>query len=414
MHKNIVFFFLVIQHVFAMFGATILVPVLTHLPVSISLLCAGVGTLIFHGVTKGRVPSFLGSSFAFISPMLVVLETQGVAHLKGGIIVTGLIYLLFAWLAKIVGAKRIREWFPPIIVGSLLISIGLKLIPTALKMCGYDPYVLDYPRVMLASITISIMVILSVAQHSFFRLMPILFAILGGYAVALFFGMVDLVPIANAHWFGLDSVASRQIFTLPKFSLNTILLLAPISLVVMIEHIDDIKHSSAVTGQNFLINPGLHRTFLGDGLATVFAGVMGGPGNVTYSENTSVMAVTKVYDPAVLRGAAVVAILLAFCGKLVAIIQTMPVAVTGAVSLVLLGMIVVVGLRVLLEARVNLRDFKNMIIPALIIIFGTFVSEVNIFGSIKMSGSFLATAVGIFLNKILKSDQQRIDGHAMP
>lgn len=400
MKKSLAEWFLVIQHVMAMFGSTVLVPILIGIPVSLALLSAGMGTLIFHVVTKGKVPSFLGSSFAFVSPMLLVLETHSVAYLKGGIIITGVLYLFYALLAKVLGEKRISSWFPPIVVGSLIISIGLKLVPTALAMCGYTPEGLDYHNLFLAVVTISILATFSVAQNSFFRLVPILFAILGAYVVAMALGMVNFAPVLQAQWFGLDAKALAVLAETPKFSMNTVLILAPISLVVLAEHIDDVKYSSAVTGNNFLVDPGLHRTLMGDGLASILAGLLGGPGNVTYSENTSVLSITKVYNPAILRRAAVVAIILAFMGKFVAILQSLPEAITGAVSLVLISLIVVVGLCVLMESKVDLRNIRNMLIPALVIVVGAFVSDVEITEKLVIPGSFLAMVIGIILNQV--------------
>lgn len=405
--KKATFFILVIQHVFAMFGATVLVPILVGIPVSLALLSAGLGTLAFHALTKGKIPSFLGSSLVFVSPILLVLETHSLGYLKGGIICTGLLYLFYALLAKILGVKRIHSWFPPIVVGPLLISIGLKLVPTALKMCGYIPGAMNYQSLFLATVTIIILVMLSMVQHSFFRMMPILFAIFGAYLIALFLGLVDLNIVQQAQWFGLGKEAMNLLLTPPKFSWNTIFLLAPLSLVILTEHIDDIEHSGAVTGNNFMVDPGLHRTLLGDGVATIMAGFLGGPGNVTYSENTSVLAVTKNYDPSILRGAAIVAICMAFLGKLVAIIQSLPAAITGAVSLILLGLIVVVGLNVLVETKLDLHTFRNMTIPALVIVIGTFISEVKITSSVVIPGSFLAMFVGVAMNQIFLYEDKK-------
>ncbi len=390
-----------VQHVFAMFGATVLVPLVVGLPTSLALLSAGVGTLLFHSVTKGIVPCFLGSSFAFIPVFIIALRDYGLAELKGGIIAAGLVYVLFSQLARLMSQQQIKAWFPSIVIGPVIMSIGLKLIPTALSMAGYSAQSLDYKSVFLAGVTLAVMIIISFLQHSFFRLVPILFAIFVGYIVGICMGMVNLDAVKSAAWFGLGSEGWTALKTMPSFTLRSILLIAPVTLVTMMEHLGDMKNNGAVCSKDFFENPGLHRTLLGDGLATMAAGLLGGPANTTYSENTGVLAVTKVYDPKILRYAAVIAILLGFSGKIVAMIQSLPLPVMGGISLLLFSLITMVGLRVLFEAGIDLSDFRNIVIPALVLVVGTFVDGIPVSSTLTLSGSFLAIVLGLFLNLTL-------------
>ncbi len=395
-----------VQHVFAMFGATVLVPLVVGLPTSLALLSAGVGTLLFHSVTKGIVPAFLGSSFAFIPVFIIALRDYGMAELKGGIIAAGVVYIVFSQLVRLCSAERIKAWFPPIVIGPVIMAIGLKLIPTALNMAGYSAQSLDYKSMLLAGITLAVMIIISFLQNSFFRLVPILFAIFVGYIVGICMNMVNLDAVKAASWFGLGSEGWAALKTMPVFTLRSILLIAPVTLVTMMEHLGDMKNSSAVCGKDFVENPGLHRTLLGDGLATVAAGLLGGPANTTYSENTGVLAVTKVYDPKILRCAAIIAILLGFSGKIVAMIQSLPLPVMGGISLLLFSLITMVGLRVLFEAGIDLSDFRNIVIPALVLVVGTFVDGIPITSTLTLSGSFLAIVLGLFLNLTLPRHRQ--------
>lgn len=318
-----------VQHVLAMFGSTVLVPFLTGMDTSVAILCAGLGTLAFHVVTKGIVPVFLGSSFAFISAIILVLKQYGLPELKGGIIVAGFIYMFLAGFIKIYGSAKIKQLFPPIVLGPIIIAIGLKLSPVALAMSGYKPDGIDYTSVLIASITLATMLGISFLQRSFFRLMPIIIAMFVGYIFTIIFGLVDFTPIINAPWFGYSKHSLDVIFTMPKFNLTAILVIAPIALVTFIEHMGDIQTNGAVVGKDFIKNPGLHRTVIGDGLATLLAGILGGPANTTYGENTGVLAVTRIYDPRLLRIAATMAILLSMLGKVSALIQNLPQAIMG-------------------------------------------------------------------------------------
>ena len=297
-------FILGIQHVLAMFGATVLVPFLTGLNPSIALISAGVGTLIFHFCTKRIVPVFLGSSFAFIGALTLVLKNEGIAAIKGGVIAAGFIYVFMAYLVKVFGVERIKSFFPPIVTGPIIMLIGLRMSPTALNMAGYTNGKFDPKSLIVALAVILTMIFITMMKKTFIRLIPILMAVIVGYITAAFLGMVDFGVVSQAKWIGLSSEAANDLLTIPAMSLTGIIAIAPIALVVFIEHIGDITTNGAVVGKDFFKDPGIHRTLLGDGLATIAAGFLGGPANTTYGENTGVLAVTKVYDPVILRIAA--------------------------------------------------------------------------------------------------------------
>ncbi|MCL2566731.1 MAG: purine/pyrimidine permease [Alphaproteobacteria bacterium] len=390
-----------LQHVLAMFGSTVLVPFITGLDTSIALLCAGLGTLLFQLTTKGIVPVFLGSSFAFISAMILVLKEYDITYLKGGIIAAGLCYILFAAAVKIYGPQKIKSFFPPIVLGPIIIAIGLKLSPIALEMSGYSMTNPNYTHLVIAFITLLTMVSISFLQKSFFRFMPIIVAIFVGFIVSMLFGLVDFSHIKDAAWFGLSAKAISNISSMPKFNLSVVLIVAPISLVTFLEHLGDIQANGSVVGKDFTKDPGLHRTLLGDGLSTMLAGLLGGPASTTYAENTGVLAATKVYDPRILRIAAIMAVILAFMGKLTALIQSLPTPVMGGVSMLLFGLIATIGIRVIIEAKLDFNNYKNLTIPALILIVGIFVDTLKFTEHVEFSGLFLATILGVILNKIL-------------
>lgn len=393
-----------IQHVLAMFGATVLVPFLTGLNPVLALFAAGVGTLIFHQVTHKIVPVFLGSSFAFISAIGLVLKTEGLASVKAGIIGAGLVYVLMSFVIKTFGVKRVQSFFPPIVIGPTIMVIGLRLSPVALEMAGYKDGAFDNQSLIIALSVIITMVISSMLKNSFFRLMPILISVTVGYMVAALMGVVDYTAIHKANWIGFSSDTIAQIVTIPKFTLSGFFAIAPIALVVFIEHIGDITTNGAVVGKNFFKKPGIHKTMLGDGLATIVAGLLGGPANTTYGENTGVLAVTKVYDPAVIRIAAAFAILLSLIGKVGAILQTIPVPVMGGISIILFGMIAAVGVRTLISSKLDFGHSRNLIIAALIFVLGIGIKDVAIYNSITVSGLTIAAIMGVILNKILPKD----------
>ncbi|MFK4785611.1 uracil-xanthine permease family protein [Fusobacterium sp. MFO224] len=389
-----------LQHILAMFGATVLVPFLTGLNPSVALLSAGLGTLIFHACTKRIVPVFLGSSFAFIGAIALVLKENGIAEVKGGIIAAGFVYVLVSQLVRIFGVEKVKSFFPPIVVGPTIVVIGLRLSPVALSMAGYSNGVFDTKSLIVSGTVVICMILISLLGKSFLKLVPILMSVLIGYLVAMFLGMVDFAPIKEASWIGFSPDAWTSLTTIPKFSLTSILAIAPIAFVVFIEHIGDITTNGAVVGKDFFANPGIARTLLGDGMATITAGLLGGPANTTYGENTGVLAVTKVYDPAILRIAACYAIILSFIGKFGVILQTIPTPVMGGISIILFGMIASVGMRTLIEYKIDFSISRNLIIASLILVLGIGINNIQIWRTVSLSGLAIAALVGVTLNKI--------------
>lgn len=393
-----------IQHVLAMFGATVLVPFLTGLNPSIALLSAGIGTILFHLCTKRIVPVFLGSSFAFIGAITLILKKRGIAELKGGIIAAGIVYVFMSVIIKIFGVEKIKSFFPPVVVGPIIMVIGLRMSPTALSMAGYSKGHFDIKSLIVSFIVVSTMIAISILKKSFFRLVPILISVITGYIVAYWLGMVDFTLVHNTSWIGFSKEAINNIKTLPKFTLTSIIAIAPIALVVFIEHIGDITTNGAVVGKDFFKNPGISRTLLGDGVATIAAGFLGGPANTTYGENTGVLAVTKVYDPSVLRIAAVYAIVLSFIGKFGVMLQTIPQPVMGGVSIVLFGMIAAVGVKTIVDAELDFTHSRNLLIVSVIFVLGIAIDNIVILKTVSLSGLAIAAFIGVFLNKILPKD----------
>jgi uracil permease len=399
-----------LQHVLAMFGATVLVPILTGLNPAIALLAAGIGTLLFHSVTKGIVPAFLGSSFAFIGAIALTLESQGLAVVKGGLIVAGFVYMIMSLVIKVFGVERVRSFFPPIVTGPIIMVIGLRLSGVAIDDAMF-PFnelgerAFDSKALLVSVIVLITMIIVSIFAKGFFKLVPIIIAIAVGYLLALALGMVDTTTITEAKWFVFqDNNIMSQIFTMPVFNWTGILAIAPIALVVFIEHIGDITTNGAVVGKDFFKNPGVHRTMLGDGIATVFAGLIGAPANTTYSENTGVLAVTKVYDPSVIRIAAAFAIVLGLIGKFGGFISSIPDPVRGGVSIILFGMIASVGVRILINSELDFGHSRNLIISAVILVLGIGIVEVPVVNELTISGLAIAALVGVVLNKVLPTE----------
>ncbi|MBR5559550.1 MAG: uracil-xanthine permease [Oscillospiraceae bacterium] len=396
------------QHVFAMFGATVLVPLITGLSVSTTLLMAGLGTLLFHLVTKGKVPAFLGSSFAFlggfaiVAPKLVdeagnsIPNTEMLPYACGGVVAAGLVYVVVALLIHVFGVKKVMKFFPPIVTGPIIISIGLILAPSAISNAATNW--------LLAVIALATIVVCNIWGKGMVKIIPILLGVLVSYAVALVMGAVDFTPIANAQFVGSPLIPS----SFAKFEIGAILTILPIALAAMMEHIGDVAAISATCGKNFIADPGLARTLLGDGLATSMAGFFGGPANTTYGENTGVLALTKVYDPKVVRIAAVVAIVLSLSPKFDAIVNTIPTAIIGGISLILYGMISAVGVRNVVENQVDFTKSRNLIIAAVILVSAlgfNSVGGLTIFSNdsltISLSGLAIAAILGIALNAIL-------------
>lgn len=380
-------FVLGLQHTAAMFGATVLVPMQTGLHPSVALLTAGLGTLLFHLVTKGKVPVFLGSSFAYIAAIQLVGKSEGLDYATGGIIVAGLVYLVLAGLVYLFGVEKVRSFFPPVVAGPMIMVIGLTLSPVAVSMAS--------THWLLALITLLAVMVTSVYARGFMKLLPIMIGIGVGFVAALAFGQVDWSLVKSAELFAVPPMM------LPKFSLSSISMIAPLALVTMVEHIGDVTTNGAVIGKDLIKDPGLHRTLIGDGLATALAGLLGGPANTTYSENTGVLAVTKVYDPSIIRIAAGCAIAMAFIGKLGALLQSIPTAVMGGISIVLFGMITSIGIRTVIDARVDFTNSRNLVIAAVILVLGIGGASVPITANIQLGGLALAAIVGVIMNKLM-------------
>jgi uracil permease len=385
-----------LQHTVAMFGATVLVPLLTGLNPSVALFTAGLGTLVFHLVTGRMVPVFLGSSFAFIAPILAAKEAGfSLSAIGGGIVAAGLVYGLLALLVLLIGSERVRWVFPPVVTGPVIVVIGLTLAPVAVQMASKDW--------LLAIVTFASAVVSAVFFRGLFQMIPVLLGVGAGYLLALLLGRVDLKPLQEAAWFGVPQ------FTLASQEWGAVLLIAPVAFVTVMEHIGDILTNGRVVGKDFFSKPGLHRTLLGDGLATSLAGFLGGPANTTYSENTGVLAVTRVYEPLVLRLAALFAILLSFSPKLAALLQTLPQGVLGGISMLLFGMIASIGIRTLAEAEIDFTKSRNLIVVSAILVLGLGGAVANL-GTIqvagaalplKVSGMALAALAGVVLNLLL-------------
>ena len=416
-----------IQHMFAMFGATILVPILVAgyfkdacgepltrgLTVSVTLFCAGFGTLIFHVCSKFKVPAFLGSSFAFLGGFYTVAnlntgmyENMGadekVAYACGGIVIAGLLYLVVALIFKLVGVNRVMRFLPPVVTGPIIICIGLSLAPSAISNASTNW--------LIAFVALAVIVIFNIWGKGMLKIIPILMGVLISYGFALVlnaFGVtnpdgtaiLDFASVSTAGWVGLPK------FQLCKFDMTAILVMAPIAIATMMEHVGDMSAISATVGKNYIEEPGLHRTIMGDGLATAFAGLIGGPANTTYGENTGVLELSKVYDPRVIRIAAVFAVVLSFIPKFSAIISTMPSAIIGGVSFMLYGMISAIGVRNVVENKVDLTKSRNLIIAGVIFVCGLGFSDGLTFTigetSITLTALAVAAIAGILLNAIL-------------
>ncbi|MBS3872106.1 MAG: NCS2 family nucleobase:cation symporter [Firmicutes bacterium] len=379
-----------LQHLFTMFGATVLVPILTGLNISVALFTAGVGTLFFHWVTKGKVPVFLGSSFAFIAALQLVIKEHGLGAAQGGIIAAGLVYLGVAALVYFVGPGILHRLFPPIVIGPVIAVIGLSLAPVAIKM--------STGNWGLAIFSLSIVVSVSMFFKGFFKMVPVLFGLAGGYLAALVFGLVDFTPIQEAAWLAVPP------FTWPTFNLAAIAIMAPIAIATAVEHFGDIMAVGTTVENDFVKDPGLHRTLIGDGIATAIAGFFGGPANTTYSENTGVLALTRVWHPVIMRWAAVLAIGIAFVQKIGGFISTIPTAVVGGIAIILFGMIAAIGVRTVVENKVDMSKSRNLIVSSVIFVLGIGGAAFNLGGGVKFEGIGLAAIVGILLNQLLPQE----------
>lgn len=395
-----------LQHLLAMFGATVLVPILTGFNPAVAIFCAGVGTLIFHACTKGVVPVFLGSSFAFIPVIIAAKEAHNgdLAYAQGGIIIAGIIYLIMAAVIKKVGVDKIKKYFPAQVVGAMIAVIGLNLLPTAVDMASNN--------FLIAIMTLGLAIAINVFCKGFIKQLNIIIAVAIGYTVSLILGNVDVSFMST-------NTALLQIpqFTLPKFSLQAIVLIAPVVLAVFMEHIGDMTTNGTVVGKNFIEEPGLHRTLMGDALATIMAGFLGGPANTTYGENTAVLAITKNYDPSILRRTAICAILLACVSKFGGFLQSIPTEVMGGISIMLFSMISYVGLKTINDSKC-VESKKNIIIIATIMVIGlgtTYLSNkgivigIPVTKTVTITGLSLAAIVGIILNRVLNKEDFKKD-----
>ena len=394
-----------IQHVFAMFGSTILVPIATGLPVSVALFCAGIGTLIFHLVTKGKVPVFLGSSFAFIPAILVVANTEGIEFATGGIMAAGAVYLLIALAVYIFGADRVRKLCPPVVTGPVIMIIGLMLAGTAIS------YFTDGWSYLVGIIVIATVIIVSLFLKGFLKMLPILFGLIVGYIASMILTGIGIDVGLNYAKITEAAFLTVPEFFLPAFSVSAILMIAPIAIVTFMEHLGDISANGAIVGKDFFKDPGLHRTLIGDGLASIFAGLVGGPANTTYSENTGVLAATKNYNPRTLEIAAVFAIIISFIGYISGFISSIPNAVLGGMCIVLFGMIASVGLRTLVENKVDFRNQRNVLIVGIMLILSIGGLAIPILpeSELYLSGYALAAVIGIILNLLLPERLGRQD-----
>lgn len=394
-----------LQHTFAMFGATVLVPILTGLPIATTLLMAGIGTLLFHLLTKGKVPAFLGSSFAFIggytavAPMLAdgSSNTEMLPYACGGVFCAGLLYLVLAALIRGFGAKRVMKFFPPVVTGPIIISIGLILAPSAINNCATD-----WPIAIIALATV---IVFNIWGKGMAKIVPILIGVAVSYVAAIIMGEVDFTGIQDEPILGLPELI------LMKFDVSAIITIMPIALATMMEHIGDISAIGATTGKNYIADPGLHRTLLGDGLATCLAAAVGAPANTTYGENTGVLALTRVYDPRVMRIAALFAIALACIPKVSFVIECIPAATIGGISFILYGMISAIGIRNVVENQVDFTRSRNTIIAALILVCSLGFNSLGgitftVAGAnITLSGLAIASIVGIIANAILPGNE---------
>ncbi|AOY76395.1 uracil-xanthine permease family protein [Clostridium formicaceticum] len=382
-----------LQHLIAMFGATVLVPMLTGLDPSIALISAGIGTLLFHLVTYGKVPVFLGSSFAFIPVIITVsnLYNGDLAYAQGGIMVAGLIYVLMSFVIQKIGVDKIKQYLPSQVVGPMIIVIGLNLVPVAYDMAS--------SHFVIAAITLFTALGITLVGRGFAKQLSILIAVVVGYLISLNVGLVNTEVIREAQFFAVPN------FSLPKFELGAIAIIAPVVLAVFMEHIGDITTNGQVVGKNFIEDPGLNRTLLGDGLATLVAGFLGGPANTTYGENTGVLAITKNYDPSILRIAAVLAIILGFVAKVGGFLSSIPVAVMGGISMMLFSMIALIGVRTIKDNDVIFNG-KNIVVMASILILGLGSNfgisiGIPITETVQISGLSFAAIVGVILNAAL-------------
>lgn len=409
---------LAIQHVFAMFGATILVPILvnsgageTVLTIPVALVTSGIGTLIYILCTRGKSPVYLGSSFAFIAPLIAAYAKGGISGAMTGIMVVGLIYVCFATLVHFIGKNWIDKLLPPVVIGPMIMIIGLGLAPSAVSQIGISAdAVIEWKSIFVAIVSFLVTAIIAVRGKGFFKIIPFLVGIVSGYIVAVCVGLVDFTPVLEASFFSIPQFVVPFVHYMPNFS--AVLTIAPIALVTMAEHIGDHTALSVITGKDLLKEPGLDKTLLGDGLATFVAALLGGPANTTYGENTSVVGMTKIASVWVIGLAAIFAICLGFLGKFTALVSTIPNPVLGGISLLLYGFIAVNGLKVLIQHQVDFGKTKNVIVAATMLVLGLGGATISIVSgdlSVSISGMSLAAIIGILVNLFLPEEKTEED-----
>lgn len=384
-----------LQHLFAMFGATVLVPMLFKVNPATVLLWNGIGTLLYIFITKGKIPAYLGSSFAFISPVFLVLPQYGYGAALGGFIATGLVFSLVALSISVIGTKWIDIVFPPAAMGAIVAIIGLELAPVAADMAGLTAKAPDVKAITVSLFTLAVTVLGSIIFRGFLGVIPILIGIIAGYVLALSLGMVNLAAIGATPWFAMPT------FYAPEFNLQAMAIIVPAALVVIAEHIGHLVVTGNIVGQDLSASPGLHRSLLGNGISTMLSGFFGSTPNTTYGENIGVMAISKVYSVWVIGFAAVLAIILSFVGKLAAVIQSIPTPVMGGVSLLLFGVIAASGIRILIDAKVDYNRSRNLILTAVVLIIGISGAQLTL-SSVTLKGMSLATVVAIMIGLTFK------------
>ncbi len=389
-----------LQHLTAMFGATILVPILLGVDPAIALLMNGIGTIIYSLVTKGGIPAYLGSSFAFIAPVILISTSYGgFSHAQSGFIFFGLFFIIISFVVLKWGIKWIDVVMPPAVMGAVVAIIGLELAPVAVQQAGLVPsaaaagqaFALDTNTVIVSLFTLMAGILGTVLFRGFLQIIPILLAVVAGYILAFILGMVDTAAISNASWLALPQ------FQAPVYDTNAILIIAPACIVVLAEHISHLIVTGNITGEDLMKKPGLHRSLLGDGISNVVSGFAGSPPNTTYGENIGVMAITRVYSVWVIRGAAVLAILFSFIGKISAAISTIPVPVMGGITMLLYGVIAVQGFRMYVEQKVDFSKNRNMVLGAVTFVIGVSGAAINI-GTVQLKGMAFAAVVGVALS----------------
>lgn len=394
-----------LQHLTAMFGATILVPILLGIDPAIALLMNGIGTLIYSWVTKGGIPAYLGSSFAFIAPTLLIVSTFGdFGNAQGGFIFFGFFFIVISYVVKQWGIKWIDVVMPPAVMGAVVAIIGLELAPVAAQQAGLAPwptavgqvvpaFTVDPSVLIVSMFTLFVGIAGSVLFKGFMQVIPILFAVIAGYVLAFFMGMVDTAAISNAAWLSLPK------FHTPVFNLSAIIIIAPACIVVLAEHISHLIVTGKITGEDLMKKPGLHRSLLGDGISNMLSGLTGSPPNTTYGENIGVMAITRVYSVWVIRGAALLAIAFSTIGKVSAAISTIPTPVMGGITILLYGVIAVQGFRMFVEQKVDFSKNRNMVLGAITFVVGVSGAAINI-GSVQLKGMAFAAIIGVVLSLI--------------